>query len=101
MTSLHAETGRLVLVIADMELSDMSGHALVERLREIDPAIPIVMTSADYRQEIEIDARKAGILYYAHKPIDYRGIEAVVAKALAGWWVARRISPTEPPAGVL
>lgn len=78
-----ARSGRLGLAIVDVSLLDMSGHALAARLREIDPRIPILMTSGDYHPELEMRARQAGILYYAHKPADYRLLKAVVTKLLS------------------
>ena len=77
-----ALSGKLALAIVDVSLLDMSGHALAFRLREIDPEIPVLMTSGDYRPELESRARRVGVLFYVHKPTDYRLIESVVAKAV-------------------
>lgn len=77
-----ALSGRLGLVIVDVSLRDMSGHALAFRLKELDPEIPVLMTSGDYRPELEWRARRVGVLYYAHKPADYQVLEAIVAKAV-------------------
>jgi DNA-binding response OmpR family regulator len=76
-------SGRLRLAIVDEILKDMSGLMLAAQLKAINPAIPVLMTSADHRPELEIQARQAGILYYAHKPTNYRRLEAVVRKALS------------------
>jgi len=78
-----AHSGGLGLAIVDASLLDMSGHALASRLKEIDPEIPVLMTSGDYHPELEIRARQAGILYYSHKPADYRLLKAVVTKLLS------------------
>ena len=77
-----ARSGSLALAILDAELEDMSGQALACRLKEIDARIHVVMTSADPRPELEIQARQAGVLYYAHKPINHRSLKAVVERAL-------------------
>jgi DNA-binding NtrC family response regulator len=77
-----AHAGRLRAAIVDVTLRDMSGHALVSRLKEIDPRVQILMTAGDYRPEFEVRARQIGILHYAQKPADPERIEAVVAKAL-------------------
>lgn len=77
-----ALSGRLRLAIVDVALEDMSGHSVASRLREIDAAIPILMTAGDSRPEVEIQARQVGIVYYAHKPLDYSLLEAVVIKAI-------------------
>lgn len=79
-----ARSGRLRLAVVDVLLLDMSGHALTSRLKEIDPEIHVLMTTGDYRPELEMRARAVGVLYYAQKPADYRLIEAVVAKAIGG-----------------
>lgn len=79
---LIASSRRLLLAVIDVSLLDMSGHALAQRLKEIDPELPVVMTSGDYAPEQEAAARRVGILYYAHKPANYRLIGGVVDKAL-------------------
>lgn len=78
-----AVAGRVGVAIVDVALDDMSGHALVARLKEVDPALRVLMTTADYRPELELRARQIGILHYAQKPVDAARLEAVVAKALA------------------
>jgi DNA-binding NtrC family response regulator len=78
----HAATGPLAMVVVDVALGDMSGHALVARLKGMDPGVHVLMTTADYRPEFEVRARQMGILHYAQKPIDYARIEAIVAKAI-------------------
>ncbi len=88
-----ARSGRLRLAIVDVALKDMSGHALATLLKKIDSAIPILMTSGDYRPELEMQARQAGIIYYAHKPTDYGRLKAVVTKALVRPRTRREGSP--------
>jgi DNA-binding NtrC family response regulator len=77
-----ARAGRLRAAIVDVALRDMSGHALVSRLKEIDPRVHVLMTAGDYRPEFEVRARQIGILHYAQKPADPERLEAVVAQAL-------------------
>jgi len=77
-----AHAGRLRAAIVDVALRDMSGHALVARLKEVDPRVQVLMTAGDYRPEFEVRARQIGILHYAQKPTDPERLEAVVAKAL-------------------
>jgi len=89
-----ARSGRLGLAIVDVALLDMSGHALASRLKEIDPEIRVLMTTGDYRPELEMRARQVGVLYYAHKPTDYRLLGAVVAKAMgSSEHEQRRVQP--------
>src|SRR3546814_13356075 len=52
-----AHAGRLGVAIVDVSLADMSSHALVCRLKEIDPALHVLMTTGDFRPELEVRAR--------------------------------------------
>ena len=87
-TSLGAEVlsfahaGRIAVVIVDVALGDMSGHALAARLKALDPDLHVLMTTADFRPEFEVRARQIGILHYAQKPVDPVRLEAIVSKAL-------------------
>jgi DNA-binding NtrC family response regulator len=81
--ALHlAERENLSVAIIDVALNDMPGDVLASMLKQNQPAIQVLMTTGDYRPEVEVRARQVGILLYAHKPTDYRLLEAVVAKAL-------------------
>ena len=80
----RARAGGLGVVIVDVALADMSGHALVSRLKELDPTLHVLMTTGDYRPELEVRACQIGILHYAQKPTDYGRLEAVVVKAIRG-----------------
>jgi DNA-binding response OmpR family regulator len=79
---LVANSRRLSLAVIDVALNDMPGTTLAARLKAIEPALPVVMTSNDHRPELEAEARKVGLLFYAHKPTSHRLIGEVVEKAL-------------------
>jgi DNA-binding NtrC family response regulator len=86
---LLAHSRQIGAAVIDVTLADMQGTTLAARLKAIEPDLPVVMTSADHRPETEVEARRLGILYFAHKPVSDRLIGGVVQKAL---------SPTAPPA---
>jgi len=71
-----------LVAIIDVALRDMPGDVLANKLKQNQPMIQVLMTTGDYRPEIEVRARQVGILLYAHKPTDCRLLEAVVTKAL-------------------
>ena len=75
-----ARTLRLALAVVDVALRDMDGNDLAACLRGIDSRLPVVMTSADPRPDVEVRARQVGIVHYAHKPLDHRLLEAIVAQ---------------------
>jgi DNA-binding NtrC family response regulator len=80
---LLAHSRQIGAAVIDVRLADMQGTALAARLKEIEPELPVVMTSADHRPETEAEARQLGILYFAHKPASDRLIGGVVQKALS------------------
>lgn len=79
---LIAHSHRIRLAVIDTELADMAGTALAARLKMIEPDLPVVMTSSDHRPQLEAEARRLGLLFFAHKPAPHRLISEVVDRAL-------------------
>jgi len=71
---------RLGLAVVDVDLLDMPGCDLVRKLRAMQPALPIVMTTGDYTPSTEVQARQLGIVQYLHKPIDLHRLDRVVSR---------------------
>jgi len=71
---------RLGLAVVDVDLLDMPGCDLVRKLRAIEPALPVVMTTGDYSPATEVQARQLGIIQYIHKPIDLPRLDRVVSR---------------------
>jgi DNA-binding response OmpR family regulator len=71
---------RLGLAVVDVNLLDMPGYDLVRRLRALEPALPVVMTTGDYSPATEVQARQLGIVQYIHKPIDLQRLDRVVSR---------------------
>jgi DNA-binding NtrC family response regulator len=80
---LLANSRQIRLAIIDTALADMQGTALAARLKAIEPELPVVMTSGDHRPETEAEARRIGIVFFAHKPAPDHLIGGVVEKALS------------------
>jgi len=74
---------RLGLAVVDVDLLDMPGCDLVRKLRAMEPALPIVMTTGDYTPSTEVQARQLGIVQYLHKPIDLHRLDRVVSRIFA------------------
>src|SRR6266508_6820949 len=78
-----ARRHRLGLAVVDVDLLDMAGCDLVRQLRAIEPALPVAMTTGDYRPTTEVEARQLGIVEYIHKPVDLRRLGLVIARIFA------------------
>ncbi len=69
-------------VLLDVRLSDMFGLDAFDRLREVDPRLPIVVITAYATTETAIEAMKRGAFEYLLKPVDFHRLREVVDKAL-------------------
>jgi nitrogen regulation protein NR(I) len=69
-------------VLLDVHLSDMFGLDAFDRLRQIDPRLPIVVITAYATTETAIEAMKRGAFEYLLKPVDFHRLREVVDKAL-------------------
>lgn len=70
----------LSILIVDTQLEDMKGLELVSTIRELDSAFPIVVTTSDYSDDLEIACRKLGIVFYARKPLSFEVIKWIVVR---------------------
>src|SRR5713101_6952493 len=70
------------LAILDVRLSDMSGLEVFDRIREIDPRLPVIVVTAYAATETAIEAMKRGAYEYLLKPIDVPHLRELVQRAL-------------------
>jgi two-component system response regulator AtoC len=70
------------LVLLDMRLGDTDGIATLRQIRELHPALPVIMMTAYGSVETAVSAMKAGALDYVQKPMDLEELELVVNRAL-------------------
>ena len=70
------------LAILDVRLSDMSGLEVFDRIREIDPRLPVIIVTAYGATETAIEAMKRGAYEYLLKPIDLLQLSELIQRAL-------------------
>lgn len=69
-------------VVLDVRLPDMSGLQAFDRIREIDPRLPVIVVTAFAATETAIEAMKRGAFEYLLKPVDLHQLRSVIAQAL-------------------
>jgi len=69
-------------VVLDVRLADMSGLDVFDRIRQIDPGLPVVFITAFAATETAIEAMKRGAFEYLLKPVDFQQLREVVQRAL-------------------
>jgi DNA-binding NtrC family response regulator len=96
------------VVFTDVRLPGMSGIDLLRRVREFDPAIPVIIMTAYGTIEGAVEAVKLGAFDYMKKPVDLeelklladRARETAVLKQELSYY-RHRAASEEPVAGVL
>ena len=69
-------------VILDVRLPDMSGLDAFDRMREIDPRLPVIIVTAHTTTDTAIEAMKRGAFEYLLKPLDVHQLRDAVSQAL-------------------
>lgn len=75
------EANRPDVAILDMRLPDLSGLALFERLKQIDPKVPILLMTGHSTANNTIEALRMGAFEYILKPLDLDLLQTVVDRA--------------------
>lgn len=70
------------MIISDIQMPIMNGLEMSEKIFEIDPGIPIAVTTAYSDSDYLIKAIELGIDKYIIKPIDMMEILAIIQKSL-------------------
>jgi len=75
------ETLRPDVVFTDVRLPGMSGIDLLRRIREFDPAIPVIIMTAFGTIEGAVEAVKLGAFDYLKKPVDLEELRLLADRA--------------------
>jgi len=68
------------IVVTDLEMPGMHGLEMVEEIRRIDPAQPIIVTTAHSESRFLVRAIELKIDHYLFKPIDLEILEEKIGK---------------------
>jgi two-component system, NtrC family, response regulator len=77
------------LVLTDMKMPGMSGLELLERVKQKDPQMPVIMMTAFGTVEKAVEAMRKGTYDYITKPFDNELLKKTVATALTLWRVIK------------
>jgi len=69
-------------VLLDVRLPDMSGLQAFDRMRELDPLLPVIILTAHGTTETAIEAMKRGAFEYLLKPVKLNELRQIVARAI-------------------
>jgi CheY-like chemotaxis protein len=72
------------LVILDLHLPDMPGTSVLSGLKAIDPALPVVVLTADATRTQAAETERLGAAAYLTKPLDIASFYSTITEALDG-----------------
>ncbi len=78
----HFGQEKFDLVLTDLKMAGMSGIDLLERIRALDPDVPVVVLTAHGSVETAVAAMKQGAFDYILKPFDVQTMQVTVRNAL-------------------
>ena len=70
------------VVVSDVRMPDMSGVELLRDLQQLDPDLPVVLTSGSPDAVAPFEARELGAYAYLVKPVSFEAMRETVTKAL-------------------
>lgn len=72
------------LVILDMVMSGMYGLEVLAKMRELNPAVRVIVATADIQKSTQEQVRAAGAAAFVNKPLQRHELERIVDVVLAG-----------------
>jgi len=70
------------LVILDLKLPDMDGLAVLKKLKEIEPELPVIMMTAYGEVETAVGAIRGGAYDFIQKPFQLEKMKVAISNAL-------------------
>ena len=80
---LEGDVDRFACLVSDVQMPEMTGVELCQRLVDREATLPMVLMTAYPRSVLERQAGKAGVAAVLEKPIDSDAFLAIVEAALA------------------
>lgn len=69
-------------VVLDLRMPDMEGMEVLEKIKESDPNIPVIMLTAYGDIETAVKAIKLGADQFLTKPVDLHALDSIIEKAV-------------------
>jgi DNA-binding NtrC family response regulator len=76
-------TDAIDLVITDMQLPGMSGVDLLEEVKRILPAMPVIMLTGHCSVESFIETQSRGVFEYVNKPVRAAELRRIIETAMS------------------
>jgi two-component system nitrogen regulation response regulator GlnG len=78
----RAAEGKPDVVILDVQRPDESSLAALEEIRQVNPALPVVIVTAAGATEVAIESTRLGAMDFLTKPLDATKVREVIGRAI-------------------
>jgi two-component system response regulator HydG len=94
------ETEQWDLLITDIEMPGMTGLELLERVRQLEPDLPVAVLTGNPTVGYAVSALRCAAAEFLQKPIGAQELVAKATELIEAGWVARAAArQTVPPIG--
>lgn len=70
------------VVVSDIRMPGMDGMTLVQRIREVDPEVPVILVTGHADVQLAVSAMRAGVYDFIEKPFAAQHLAAVIRRAM-------------------
>lgn len=78
----HAGPGLNGVVLSDIRMPGMDGMTLLQRLRDLDPDLPVILITGHAEVQLAVEAMRRGAYDFVEKPFATQSLIAVLRRAL-------------------
>ena len=70
------------IVVSDIRMPGMDGMTLLQRIREVDPEIPVILVTGHADVQLAVSAMRAGVYDFLEKPFTAQHLAAIIRRAM-------------------
>ncbi|MCR6498080.1 sigma-54 dependent transcriptional regulator [Shinella sp. CPCC 101442] len=70
------------VVVSDIRMPGMDGMTLLQRVREVDPEVPVILVTGHADVQLAVSAMRAGVYDFVEKPFAAQHLAVVIRRAM-------------------
>ena len=70
------------VVVSDIRMPGMDGMTLVQRIREVDPEVPVILITGHADVQLVVSAMRAGVYDFLEKPFTAQHLAGIIRRAM-------------------
>ncbi len=78
----HAGAGLNGIVVSDIRMPGMDGMTLLQRLRDVDPDLPVILVTGHADVQLAVEAMRRGAYDFIEKPFNTQSLIAILRRAI-------------------